>query len=403
MCFDWYRKGDKARGAVACAASKTSYRSARLNGSYYRPVRRVITLRGRSVAVSEESRFVSEQELEDAVKAHPEVLPSQDLGLGALFAMGSQLDFGAGPLDLLCADAQGQLAIVEFKRGSENPDVRKVVAQMLDYGSALWRASYEDLAQRCERGRSVPLETHVSERCTVLGEPFDPESFQTGVTRCLDAGDFAFLYVAGDVDLRTRRVMTYMAEGPRMRFLGVEVELYRHPGGDDAVLVPRTAFVPSWVTGPGSASGGGRPGAALSLADAAPAVRELLDRMDTLVDDLDLEVRQTRGGLVYHPAVRHDGSSSARVGVAVYLRRQSAELNLQTFRESGADELAEGLRERLQRLIGSPPALKYPVVSCADLLRDWDATRDQLMEPYFSALAGLASTKRQPDRHQANE
>ena len=54
-------------------------------------------------------------------------------------ASASQVDFGAGPIDLLVTDPQGRVAIVEFKRGSENPDVRRVVAQLLDYGSSVWR------------------------------------------------------------------------------------------------------------------------------------------------------------------------------------------------------------------------------------------------------------------------
>ena len=52
---------------------------------------------------------------------------------------------GHGPIDLLAADSGGGLVFVEFKKGTENPDVRKVVAQLLDYGSALWRTSYDDL------------------------------------------------------------------------------------------------------------------------------------------------------------------------------------------------------------------------------------------------------------------
>jgi hypothetical protein len=296
-------------------------------------MRRVITLRGQSVAVSEESRFASERELEDAIKAYPEVLPSQDLGLGPLFAIGSQLDFGSGPLDLLCADAQGRLAIVEFKRGSENPDVRKVVAQMLDYGSALWRTSYDELVERCERGLPVPLETHLAERCAVLEEPFDAKSFRNGAAGDLDAGDFAFLYVARDVDPRTRQVMTYLAEGPRMRFLGIEVELYRQPGGDAAVLVPRTAFVPSWIAGREPVGGGGR-GSALSLEEAAPEVRDLLGRMDALADELGLHTRPTRGGRTYHPAVSGHPASDSPTGLAIYPRR--AERRAQSTDLSGS-------------------------------------------------------------------
>jgi len=111
--------------------------------------RRILQLDGAKISVSAERRFDSERDLHGAVAAHPEVLPSEDLGLGPLVALGTELDFGAGPLNLLAADPQGRIVIVEFKRGTENPDVRKVVAQVLDYGASLWRTSYDEVGRRC--------------------------------------------------------------------------------------------------------------------------------------------------------------------------------------------------------------------------------------------------------------
>src|SRR5687767_3399782 len=62
---------------------------------------------------------------------------------------------------MLAADRQGRLAIIEFKKGPENPDVRRVVAQLLDYGSALWQMSVEELTRRCRL--TGDLATHVAE------------------------------------------------------------------------------------------------------------------------------------------------------------------------------------------------------------------------------------------------
>lgn len=111
--------------------------------------RRILRREGGSLSVAAESRFTSEEELHTAIASHPEVLPSEDVGLGPLVPLGSELDLGHGPIDLLCADGGGRPVIVEFKRGSENPDVRKVVAQVLDYGASLWRVDYDDLEQKC--------------------------------------------------------------------------------------------------------------------------------------------------------------------------------------------------------------------------------------------------------------
>jgi RecB family endonuclease NucS len=83
--------------------------------------RRILRLDGAKISVSAESRFDSERDLHDAVAAHPEVLPSEDLGLGSLIALGTELDFGAGPLDLLAVDPQGRIVIVELSAGPRTP------------------------------------------------------------------------------------------------------------------------------------------------------------------------------------------------------------------------------------------------------------------------------------------
>jgi hypothetical protein len=70
--------------------------------------RRILQLDGAKISVSAERRFDAERDLHGAVAAHPEVLPSEDLGLGPLVSLGTELDFGAGPLDLLAADPQGR-------------------------------------------------------------------------------------------------------------------------------------------------------------------------------------------------------------------------------------------------------------------------------------------------------
>src|SRR4051812_2404653 len=164
--------------------------------------------------IATETAFESEEALHRAIASHPEVIPSEDLGMGPLVTVANEIDFGHGPIDTLGVDGAGRLAIIEFKRGSENPDVRKVVAQVLDYGSSLWRLPYEQLEQTatgCEPGLAGSLAEHVEHRLAALGAAaFDAEAFQRGVETCLDTGEFVFLYVARDLDDRTRRIMTFL-------------------------------------------------------------------------------------------------------------------------------------------------------------------------------------------------
>jgi hypothetical protein len=349
--------------------------------------RRILQLDGAKISVSAESRFDSERDLHDAVAAHPEVLPSEDLGLGPLVALGTELDFGAGPLDLLAADPLGGLVIVEFKRGTENPDVRKVVAQVLDYGASLWRTSYDEVGRRCagEDGPAAPdLAAIAAAGCALLDVPFDPDAFQAGVEAVLDSGEFVFLYVGRDLDERTRRIMTYLAEGPRMAFFAVEIDYFRAGDGPSAVLVPRTAFVPSWVAEPSPPPGS----SAATLASAPPEFHRLLSLMDAFAAERGLIARTTKTGRIYQLRQAPEGAKNTP-GIGVYSGGK-AEFNLAIFRDLGRDDLADDTLPRIAELTGvTPTAAQFPGVPWELLERDWDRSRATLLEPYFDALEEL--------------
>jgi len=77
---------------------------------------------------------------------------------------------------LVAGDGPGRLAIVEFKKGHENSDVRKVIAQILDYGSSLWRRRYDDLEEACSTstpGFAGSLVGHVAARLSIMDEAFE--------------------------------------------------------------------------------------------------------------------------------------------------------------------------------------------------------------------------------------
>ena len=135
-------RGRAFRWGFCPAASSHSIREGSVAG------RRILRVEGGQFEVAVEAPYAKEKHLHRAIAEHPEVLPSEDLDLGPLITVAVELDLGAGPIDLITVDPRGRLAIVEFKKGTENPDVRKVVAQVLDYGSSLWRLSYEELERR---------------------------------------------------------------------------------------------------------------------------------------------------------------------------------------------------------------------------------------------------------------
>lgn len=87
----------------------------------------------------------SELTLQEVMKANPQLVPSGDLGLdGDLLVVGRETTLASGKIDLLCLARSGDVVLLEFKTGPQNPDFRHALAQVIDYGSDLWRMSVDD-------------------------------------------------------------------------------------------------------------------------------------------------------------------------------------------------------------------------------------------------------------------
>jgi len=57
----------------------------------------------------------------------------------------------SGRIDLVLLANGGELVLVEFKTGPQNPDFRECLAQLLDYGSDLWGMTLEEFDTRVAR------------------------------------------------------------------------------------------------------------------------------------------------------------------------------------------------------------------------------------------------------------
>lgn len=92
---------------------------------------------------------------------NPQLIPADDLGFdGDLLLIGREISLASGSLDLLCLASSGDLVLIEFKTGPQNPDFRHALAQVIGYGSDLWQLSLDDsdrgAVQRSLGGSHVP-------------------------------------------------------------------------------------------------------------------------------------------------------------------------------------------------------------------------------------------------------
>ena len=198
--------------------------------------RRVLVTRSEQSFDLIEAPAPSEHHLQEVVKTSPQLIPADDLGLdGDLLVVGRETSLASGYIDLLCLARSGDLVLVEFKTGPQNPDFRHALAQAIDYGSDLWRLSVEDfdrgVVQRYLAGgrvdaafRGARTLSEAIERTSWDLTSDDRTALFERLTEVLQRGDFAFVIAAQRFTDSMKNSLDYLnATMRRGRFYLVEV------------------------------------------------------------------------------------------------------------------------------------------------------------------------------------
>jgi hypothetical protein len=180
---------------------------------------------------------------------HPNVFPIRQIepGFDELLpaCIELPLSFGggkSGALDALFFTTSGNLVLVETKLW-RNPEARRsVVAQALDYASAVFRMKYAELdaaVSRARRAAGMPPDS-LFELASRESPELDEAEFVDSVSRNLERGK-AVIAVVGD---GIRGELVSLAEllqghaGQRFTFALVELAIYGAPSSDERLVVP---------------------------------------------------------------------------------------------------------------------------------------------------------------------
>jgi len=206
-----------------------------------------------------------ELQLQEQLKLQPELLPLEELGLVCpAVVVGRESSLDSGRVDLVLLGNGGDLALVEFKTGPQNPDFRECLAQLLDYGSDLWGMTLEDfetrVAQRYFTGPHCPPgpAPHGASLDEVLTKNWgttvdDPVDWRERLQAQLRDGSFHYVAVAQHFTPPVLRTLQYLnASMKSSRFSAVE--LVRFAGAGHAAFEARVvaaAEPPKGITGTG--------------------------------------------------------------------------------------------------------------------------------------------------------
>ena len=191
----------------------------------------------------------NERWLQELIHRHPRCLPMEQIepGLGRLVPVCLELPLRVGMVDNLMVTPEGNLVIVEVKLW-RNPEARRqVVAQALDYATAMFELDYEGLQSAVGRaefpGSSQPARLY---DLVVDGADALPEAlFVDRVNRNLREGRIVILIVGDGIRSDAESLVNGLQSHANFHFTVALVELpvysrERSEGAEELVVVPHT-------------------------------------------------------------------------------------------------------------------------------------------------------------------
>ena len=212
--------------------------------------------------ILEEITAHDEAQLQEQLKENPDLLPIEEYELsGPLMVAGRETTLPSGSVDLICLTRTGEVLLVEFKTGPQNPDFRHTLAQLLDYGSHLWGMEYEVFEEtvarnyfnsdRCPPGSPVKRKPSLEAGAKAIWTDLSDDEyleFKGNLTKKLIDGRFLYLAVAQrftEPMLRTIEYLNAKIQGAQF----YAIELVRFSGGNISAFEARTVLKPQRTSG----------------------------------------------------------------------------------------------------------------------------------------------------------
>lgn len=264
--------------------------------------RRILVTGGSDVPMPFVERAAdNEHELQTVLLNNPQLIPAEDLGLDDdLLVVGRETTLASGSVDLLCLSRSGEVVIIEFKTGPQNPDFRHALAQVIDYGSDLWKLSGwsefdEGVVHRYLAGKYVDSKFKAAgslREAAALAWDLEESEWGSLVLRLdqvLTTGDFHFVVAAQRFTEQMNDSTRYLNETTKYGkyFL---VEVIRLDGETQRAYAAQVVQKPARRSGNSGGVASKATEADFLAAIGAPAYREAMSELFSTVAALGLVV-----------------------------------------------------------------------------------------------------------------
>lgn len=195
------------------------------------------------ISLLERAESFNEAFVQDLIFRNANCLPIAEIddAFFPLIPVCTELNTGAGPVDVLMITPSGRIAVVETKLW-RNPDARrKVVAQILDYAKELAKWDYEDLQREINRrlGTSGNTLYRLATGTPIESNP-EEASFVDSVSRNLRRGRFLLLVVGDGIREGAEGIVDFLSTAGHLEFSLAMVELAIFSHQDlGTIVIPR--------------------------------------------------------------------------------------------------------------------------------------------------------------------
>lgn len=170
----------------------------------------LISKNGKNAIKIEKIGFNQELEIQKYIYDNPESIPIEEINDGVTFFIADrEFPTNSGPIDALGFDSEGNIYIIETKL-FKNPDKRKVLAQVLDYGASLWDFSqnpdefFDFLKQRFKLKNKIELEEKF------INNFSESDDIIANIKMNLIEGNFNFLILMDEVHSSLKNLTYYI-------------------------------------------------------------------------------------------------------------------------------------------------------------------------------------------------
>ena len=214
---------------------------ATITGEYTMPI--IVSRQGKNATKLERTPFKTEIELQSYLSENPNCIPLDQITEGAyLGELVREFPLSIGRVDALGFDNSGIIYIIETKLFN-NTDKRKVVAQVIEYGAALWNdfSDPEEFLRKLETrfkesGRKGGLNEVLDEVCRKDNKDSDPDELRNSIKRNCRDGAYRYIILMDTVPEHLRNLISFINEKSSFSVYAVEMGFYRY--GEMEILIP---------------------------------------------------------------------------------------------------------------------------------------------------------------------